>query len=144
MTSPGTPFDNKEYWESRLREHYSLAGVGYLRLGRRYNEWMYRVRGAVFDRVVARIGTGHAGTAPWHGTKVLDIGSGTGFYVDRWLRLGADVTGLDLTDVAVSELQRYAGTQFDHASVDALLSALPSSTDAPEPALQELLGRQLA
>jgi putative nucleotidyltransferase with HDIG domain len=45
---------------------------------------------------------------------------------------------------AVSELQRNAGTQFDHASVDALLSALPSSTDAPEPALQELLGRQLA
>ena len=48
-----SPFDNREYWETRLREHYSLAGVGYLRLGRRYNEWMYRVRGAVFDRVVA-------------------------------------------------------------------------------------------
>ena len=45
---------------------------------------------------------------------------------------------------AVSELQRNSGTQFDHASVEALLSALPSSTDAPEPALQELLGRQLA
>ncbi len=45
---------------------------------------------------------------------------------------------------AVSELQRNTGTQFDIASVEALLSALPSSTDAPEPALQELLGRQLA
>lgn len=45
---------------------------------------------------------------------------------------------------AVSELERNAGTQFDHASVDALLAALPSSTDVPERALQELLGRQLA
>ena len=45
---------------------------------------------------------------------------------------------------AVSELERNSGTQFDDASVAALLSALPSSTDAPEPALQELLGRQLA
>lgn len=45
---------------------------------------------------------------------------------------------------AVSELERNAGTQFDHASVEALLAALPSSTDAPEPALQELLGRRLA
>ncbi len=55
MSLPSTPFDNKRYWETRLREHYSLAGVGYLRLGRRYNEWMYRVRGDVFDRVVERI-----------------------------------------------------------------------------------------
>jgi putative nucleotidyltransferase with HDIG domain len=45
---------------------------------------------------------------------------------------------------AVSELQRNTTTQFDQASVDALLAALPSSTDIPEPALQELLGRQLA
>ena len=45
---------------------------------------------------------------------------------------------------AVSELERNTGTQFDHASVDALLAALPSSTDVPERALQELLGRQLA
>ena len=53
VTSPGGPFDNREYWESRLRQQYSLAGVGYLRLGRRFNEWMYRVRGEVFDRVGA-------------------------------------------------------------------------------------------
>ena len=45
---------------------------------------------------------------------------------------------------AVAELQRHSGTQFDPPSVVALLEALPSSTDAPEPALQELLGRQLA
>jgi putative nucleotidyltransferase with HDIG domain len=44
---------------------------------------------------------------------------------------------------AISELERNVGTQFDQASVDALLVALPLSTDAPEPALQELLGRQL-
>ena len=96
-----TSFDNRQYWESRLREHYSLAGVGYLRLGRRYNQWMYRVRGAVFDRVVARLSP-----EGWVGRAVLDVGSGTGFYVERWLRLGARVTGLDLTEVAVGELQR--------------------------------------
>ena len=47
MNPPAAPFDNRQYWESRLREHYSLAGVGYLRLGRRFNEWMYRIRGEV-------------------------------------------------------------------------------------------------
>ena len=44
---------------------------------------------------------------------------------------------------AVAELRRHAGTQFDTASVDALLVALPL-TSVPEPELQELLGRQLA
>jgi putative nucleotidyltransferase with HDIG domain len=45
---------------------------------------------------------------------------------------------------AIAELQRYAGTQFDPACVDALVEALPSSAlSSPEPPLHELLGSQL-
>jgi putative nucleotidyltransferase with HDIG domain len=44
---------------------------------------------------------------------------------------------------AFAELRRYADTQFDPACVDALLVAMPSSHDMPEPALAQLLGRQL-
>ncbi len=44
---------------------------------------------------------------------------------------------------AIAELQRCAGTEFDPVSVKALEAALPLSTTIPEPALQELLGRQL-
>ena len=43
---------------------------------------------------------------------------------------------------AMAELQRYAGSQFDPDSVEALAAALPVT--APESLLQELLGRQLA
>ena len=122
MSLPGPPFDNKRYWEDRLREHYSLAGVGYLRLGRRYNEWMYRVRGQVFDRVIAGLGVGDWGL----GKKVLDVGAGTGFYVDRWLRLGATVTGLDLTEVAVRELSRcFPAANFVQADIGAPLGGRP-------------------
>jgi SAM-dependent methyltransferase len=128
VTSPGTPFDNKAYWESRLREHYSLAGVGYLRLGRRFNEWMYKVRGEVFDRVVGGLEPGKPGAAtnPWTGANVLDIGAGTGFYVDRWKRRGASVTGLDLTDVAVNELSRcFPGDRFVRADIGGSLDQVP-------------------
>jgi putative nucleotidyltransferase with HDIG domain len=45
---------------------------------------------------------------------------------------------------AIAELQRFAGTEFDTVSVEALEAVLPLSTTIPEPALQELLGRQLA
>jgi putative nucleotidyltransferase with HDIG domain len=44
---------------------------------------------------------------------------------------------------ALAELQRCAGTEFDPVSVEALETVLPLSTMTPEPALQELLGRQL-
>ena len=128
MSPPGTPFDNRQYWEARLRQHYSLAGVGYLRLGRRFNEWMYRVRGSVFDRVVqARDGRQSPGASRgWTGARVLDVGSGTGFYVDRWLRLGAQVTGLDLTDVAVEELTRsFPDATFVRADAGGALEDIP-------------------
>lgn len=122
MTAAGSPFDNRRYWESRLRKHYSLAGVGYLRLGRRYNEWMYRVRGEVFDRVIEGLGAGGWGL----GKRVLDVGAGTGFYVDRWLRLGAKVTGLDLTDVAVEELTRcFPAARFVRADIGGPLGEVP-------------------
>jgi putative nucleotidyltransferase with HDIG domain len=44
--------------------------------------------------------------------------------------------------VAIVELQRYSGTQFDPATVDALRIALAASPSAPERQLQALLGRE--
>ena len=135
-----TPFDNRQYWESRLREHYTLAGVGYLRLGRRYNGWMYRVRGQVFDRVVSRLNSVNSEQSTvngkglrqpatdngWVGKSVLDIGAGTGFYVERWLRLGAQVVGLDLTEVAVQELaRRFPSARFLQADIGQPLEEIP-------------------
>ena len=105
-------FTTQDYWEQRLRGHFSLEGVGYLRLGQRYNEWMYRVRGEVFDRVVDDLGAGTAGQS------VLDVGPGTGFYVDRWLRRGAAVTGVDLAPVVVSTLAtRFPAARFLQADI---------------------------
>lgn len=127
MNPPEAPFDNRQYWESRLREHYSLAGVGYLRLGRRFNEWMYRIRGEVFDRVVGGLARERpSGVTGWPGAEVLDVGAGTGFYVDRWLRLGARVTGLDLTNVAVEELSKcFPSAQFVRADIGRSLEQIP-------------------
>jgi len=101
--SPGEAFDPREYWEERLGERFDLEGVGYLQLGRPYNRWLYRVRRAAFRKAVRRSGL-DTSTA-----RVLDIGSGTGFYLDRWLELGAqEPVGCDLTEVAVEELrERY-------------------------------------
>jgi SAM-dependent methyltransferase len=96
-----TGFDAKAYWESRLRDHDGLDGVGFLRLGRCYNAWLYRVRRQVFLRRLRPF------QAALRHADVLDVGSGTGFYLDRWRELGVrSVTGSDLTEVATTRLRR--------------------------------------
>lgn len=71
-----------------------------VRLAHSYNQWMYRVRERVFRRTVRRSRIDVPNSA------VLDIGSGTGFYIDLWKRLGArSVNGVDIADSAVEQLQ---------------------------------------
>lgn len=108
-------FDARDYWESRLRQSFSLQGVGYHRLGRRYNEWMYRVRARVFARVAGSLGV------DWARARVLDVGSGTGFYVEQWHALGVPtVVGTDLTSVAVTRLkERFPGDDFFELDIGA-------------------------
>lgn len=91
--------DPRAYWESRLAQEFDLAGVGFRVLGPDFNEAMYRVRARVFRRVVRRLDLDRAGA------RVLDIGSGTGFYVEQWRSNGArEIVASDLTSVAVEKL----------------------------------------
>jgi SAM-dependent methyltransferase len=60
---------------------------------------MYDLRRRVLERELAREGV----TLP--GARVLDLGSGVGFYVDFYLRHGAEVTSVELTDAGSSLLR---------------------------------------
>lgn len=108
----GSDFDARTYWEERLAQDYSLTGVGFRRLGPSFNTWAYRVRRERFLAAVRRLDFEPAGA------KVVDIGSGTGFYVSCWEELGASVTGLDLTETAVAQLAKaYPEAGFVRADV---------------------------
>ena len=95
------PPQSRVFWEQRLGEDWTLSGVGYQALGRPFNTWMYRVRRHVFLDEVSAL------HLPLSSARVLDVGSGTGFYVRRWQELGAgSITGCDLTQGAVDRLTR--------------------------------------
>jgi SAM-dependent methyltransferase len=95
------PFDAGEYWENRLKAYPGLCGVGNTLLGSAYIEWLYKMRRSVFLRLM------HSLDFDYRASSVLDIGSGTGFYLKLWSELGARaVSGCDLTDTAVSRLQK--------------------------------------
>jgi SAM-dependent methyltransferase len=100
--------DPAEYWQNRLTANYSLDGTGFLALGQQYNRWMYRMRKVIVKRVIKKT------ISEIDAKDVLDIGSGTGFYIDMWIELGATrVRGSDITDVAVLNLrQNYSSNEF--------------------------------
>ncbi|MGI5269882.1 class I SAM-dependent DNA methyltransferase [Nonomuraea sp. CA-218870] len=90
----------KDFWERRLQSDWTESGVGYKALGRAFNIWMYRVRAEGFRREVTTLGLNLPKC------RILDVGSGTGFYVRQWRALGAgSITGSDLTDAAVERLR---------------------------------------
>jgi SAM-dependent methyltransferase len=124
MAKNSESFNPKQYWESRLEGHWGLHGVGCLGLGR-YNEWVYRAKRTVFDRAIRRLRLPAAFSA-------LDIGCGTGFYIDRWSSLGAgEITGLDLTSESVSRLQsRFPAFRFVQGDIGAPADVLNGTFDA--------------
>ncbi len=105
-------FDAASYWNERHDRTSGLHGVGYLGLGG-LNEWMYRVRKRVFRRVVKSTGV------DVKGARILDVGTGTGFYLDRWRELGAtDVTGADFSLTACERLRaEYPGTTIENLDI---------------------------
>jgi len=110
-----TDFDPRHYWEQALGRHFDLQGVGYGSLGLQYNIWMYRLRKVIFARLlrIAKLDARHS--------DVLDVGCGTGFYIDQWLAAGArSVTGADLTETSVAQLrQRFPTARFVQADIGA-------------------------
>jgi SAM-dependent methyltransferase len=118
-------FDPERYWSHRLEEKYSLAGVGWLGLSEPFNRWMYAVRRRVFRRALR-------GSFDHSQARVLDVGSGTGFYVALWQELGVrDVIGCDLTQVAVERLlDRFPGIRFEQVDISSTRAEFKGSYDA--------------
>lgn len=96
-------FNAESYWHNRLSRTPGLEGVGFVGLGRFYNDWLYVVQRRVFLRQVKTL------RLNWAKTNVLDVGSGTGFYIRLWKSVGVrSITATDITEVAVRRL----GKQF--------------------------------
>jgi SAM-dependent methyltransferase len=119
-------YDNQlPYWEQRLGPDVSLKSVGHNGLSNSFVSWLYRVRRRRFMNVVAPLMRSNM--------RVLDVGSGGGFYVGIWKQLGAkDITATDLTEASIKALARrfpdVHGTRFDLGSDDVPFA--PESFDA--------------
>lgn len=97
-------FDPRSYWEQRLKAHPDITGVGYLGLSPKFVEYQYRLRIYQVETILR-----HYGLTDLAGRSVLDIGSGTGIWLNFWHRHGASrVAGLDFAQPSIDKLK----TQF--------------------------------
>lgn len=115
MTHPraGETYRPPDYWGTLHEAVEDLGIVGYPTLPLVFNKHVY----ANAARGVLR-GLAGAGVSV-RGSAVLDVGSGTGFWVDLWRREGAaSVSGSDLVPAAVERLRsRFPGSEFVAADI---------------------------
>ena len=117
MSAPTDPsrFEAKSFWEDRLTQHRDISGTGEPGLSVAYNRACYRLRDQVLSRALAETNVSLANA------EVLDVGSGVGFFVAYYLRAGARVTGVELTEVgAVYLREHYPEAQILHGDVSAM------------------------
>jgi SAM-dependent methyltransferase len=104
------PFDPKSYWENRLSAEFSLRGVGHISFNEFYNRWMYRKKRYVLWSLFRGVSL--------RGRSVLDIGCGTGFFVQWYIKRGAAVYGIDIAEVSVANLsKRFKEAEFSVADI---------------------------
>ncbi len=102
-----------EYWAEHFRKRPGLLGTGHRRFTLEYNIKMYEVATEQLQQALARSDVNLTNA------RVLDVGSGFGYYVNRYLAWGAQaVTGVDLTQQAVDHLKAtFPGQEFHQADI---------------------------
>lgn len=92
-------FNPQAYWENRLEKSFNLHGVGDIGLGINYNNCLYKIRKYAFHKLMNSL------KINFSEKKIMDIGSGTGFYIERWSELNVkSIHGTDITTVVVKNL----------------------------------------
>lgn len=111
----------KDYWDLRYKHSVDLSKSGLLGVGRSFNEWMYKVKSHVF-RKSAKKCLRHLPT-PISERRIFDVGSGSGFYINEWLKFdNINITGSDISDNSITHLREtFRGIMFHDTDISSFI-----------------------
>jgi cyclopropane fatty-acyl-phospholipid synthase-like methyltransferase len=108
-----------EYWDKRLSQKFNLQGVGYCAFNKYYNFWLYKAKTRALKNIVKKYNIGI------YDKTLLDIGCGTGYWVNFYKILKCNVTGIDISKTSVVNLKRRY-PKFEFINID---FALPNVSE---------------
>jgi phospholipid N-methyltransferase len=89
-----------EYWDVRY-ENFDITSSGHKDLPLTYNAWLYKMKMKKISAAAC------SDIDDFTKIKVMEMGCGTGVYVDLWKKHGVcDLKGLDIANNAVEELKK--------------------------------------
>jgi 2-polyprenyl-3-methyl-5-hydroxy-6-metoxy-1,4-benzoquinol methylase len=95
-----TAINLQKYWDDRLSSNLNLRGTGHRAFNLQYNEYLYQAQADCLTKLLDKWDINLANK------KLLDIGSGTGYYIDYYKKRNASgVSGLDLSKTSVDYLK---------------------------------------
>ena len=75
-------YDPSMYWENRLQDNFNLQGVGHICFDQKYNYWLYQAKVRALRKAFMD------GNISLDNRNILDVGCGTGFFVDLFHKWG--------------------------------------------------------
>lgn len=101
-------YDAGSYWEKRFASDLTISQTGHAGFSARYNGYMYALKRLALERAIRRNGV------VIKGRSVIDIGCGSGFFLDLYARKGAGhLAGIDITEKSVNAMrERYPAGSF--------------------------------
>lgn len=95
-------FDPRQYWEDRLQKHCDQEGVGCEGRSATLNQFVYRAKTRAINRALSKLPLALTSS----NLRMLDIGAGTGFWIDYFLAKGIkSITAVDIAPAAVKFLK---------------------------------------
>ncbi|AZV56849.1 methyltransferase domain-containing protein [Clostridium sp. AWRP] len=92
-------FDYKQYWNDRLDNKFDIEGVGYIGLGREYNEYLYKARLYTLDKIIKKL------FKKSKLTTVFEIGPGIGVFTNYFKQNGiSNYYAIDISKKSVEVL----------------------------------------
>lgn len=121
--------DTGRYWDDRLRKNWGVQGTGFIGLSKAWNNWLTKIKRKVFFRALTHL----RGDLDLHKARVLDIGPGTGVFVDLWKEVGVySLIGVDISSFAVEQLsKKYSDCKFIVADISDFSTVDQLAPDGP-------------
>jgi len=93
-------YNPEDFWERRY-ERFDISSSGHIDLPHDYNIWLYKMKASKIAKAI------HGEKEGVEDKNILELGCGTGAYLDLWKKLGLrTVTGVDISPSSANILNQ--------------------------------------